>query len=71
MRAKTQKNQSQEWVVCLEGTPMGSLLLTFTAKGLAALDFAGEGGKIASGSPPPPNLATLIESVKIELAKYF
>ena len=71
MRAKTQKKQHQEWTVCLEGTPMGSLFLTFTANGLAALDFAGEGCKIPSGSPPPLNLATLIESVKKELAKYF
>ncbi|MCX5889288.1 MAG: methylated-DNA--[protein]-cysteine S-methyltransferase [Deltaproteobacteria bacterium] len=71
MRAKTQKNHSQEWTVCLEGTPLGSLLLTFTANGLAALDFAAEGCKIPAASPPPPNLATLIESVKKELAQYF
>jgi methylated-DNA-[protein]-cysteine S-methyltransferase len=70
MRAKTQKNKTPEWTVCLEGTPMGSLLLTFTANGLAALNFAGEGCKIPSGSPPL-NLATLIESVKNELTKYF
>ena len=71
MRAKTRQNKNQEWTVCLEGTPVGSLLLTFTANGLAALDFAVEGCKIPSGSPLPPNLASLIESVQKELAKYF
>ena len=71
MRAKAQKTKSQEWTVCLEGTPMGSLLLSFTPNGLAALDFAVEGCKIPSGAAPPLNLATLIESVKKELAKYF
>jgi len=71
MRATTQKTKSQEWTVCLEGTPMGSLLLSITTNGLAALDFAGKGCKIPSGSPPPLNIATLIESVKKELANYF
>jgi methylated-DNA-[protein]-cysteine S-methyltransferase len=71
MRAKTRKNKTQEWAVCLEDTPMGAILLTFTGNGLAALDFAQEGCKSPAGSPPPANLAPLIESVKKELAKYF
>ena len=29
MRAKTQKNKSQEWTVCLDDTPVGALLLNF------------------------------------------
>ena len=71
MRAKTRKNQSQEWTVCLEGTPMGSIFLTFTANGLAALDFAGEGGNLPPGSPPPPAVSPMIETVKRALTKYF
>lgn len=71
MRAKTKKNQSQEWTVCLEGTPLGSLLLTFTANGLAALDFVGNGCNLPPGSPPPPSLSPMIEAVKKALSNYF
>ena len=71
MRARTRKNKTQEWTVCLEDTPMGSLLLTFTANGLAALDFAGDGGNLPPGSPPPPSLSPMIEAVKKALSKYF
>lgn len=71
MRAKTQKNQSQEWTVCLDETPIGPLLLTFTAKGLAAVDFADNGGETAPGSPPPPELGPMIEAVKRDLRQYF
>jgi len=71
MRAEIQKNKSPEWSVCLEGTPLGSLLLTFTANGLAALDFAGDGCNLPPGSPPPPSLSPLIEAVKKALSNYF
>ena len=71
MRAKTRQNNHQEWTVCLEGTPLGSLLLTFTASGLAALDFAGNGCNLAPGSPPPPALSPMIAAVKGALTKYF
>jgi methylated-DNA-[protein]-cysteine S-methyltransferase len=71
MRAETQKNQSQEWTVCLAGTPMGSLSLTFTANGLTALDFGGDDGNLPPGSPPPPSLSPMIEAVKKALSKYF
>ncbi len=71
MRAKTQKNKSQEWTVCLEGTPMGSLLLSFTAKGLAAVDFADKGCQTSAGAPPPPALRPMIEATKQALSRYF
>lgn len=72
MRAKSRKNQVQEWTICLEGTPIGALLLTFTAKGLAAVDFADKSGcNPAPGSPPPPELLPMIEAVKQDLHKYF
>jgi methylated-DNA-[protein]-cysteine S-methyltransferase len=70
MRAKTQKNKSQEWTVCLDDTPMGSLLLTFTAKGLAAVDFA-DSACATSTAPPPPALRSMIDATKQALSKYF
>jgi methylated-DNA-[protein]-cysteine S-methyltransferase len=71
MRTKSKKNRSQEWTVCLKDTPMGPLHLSFTAKGLAALDFADKGGEIAPGAPPPPELRPMIEAVKRQLRQYF
>lgn len=71
MRAKSQQNKSREWTVRLEQTPQGPLLLTFTDKGLAALDFADAHGQIPPGVPPPPALAPMIDRVKQELAQYF
>jgi methylated-DNA-[protein]-cysteine S-methyltransferase len=71
MRAKTQKNKSQEWIVCLDDTPMGPLLLTFTVKGLAALDFGDTGCATAPGSPPPPELRAMITAVQRDLSQYF
>ena len=70
MRAKTQKNKSQEWTVCLDDTPIGALLLTFTAKGLAAVDFADKGCE-TSTAPPPPALRPIIEATKQALSRYF
>lgn len=71
MRTKKQKNKSQEWTVCLEGTPVGALLLTFTSKGLAALDFGDNSCKNAPGAPPPPALRPMIEAAKQALGRYF
>jgi methylated-DNA-[protein]-cysteine S-methyltransferase len=71
MRTKSQKKKSQEWTVCLKDTPLGPLHLTFTAKGLAALDFADKGGEITPGSPPPPGLRPMIDAVKRQLRQYF
>ena len=70
MRGKTQKNKSQEWTVCLEGTPVGALLLTFTNKGLAALDF-GDHGCETSTAPPPAALRPMIEATTQALNRYF
>ena len=70
MRAKSQKKKSPEWTVCLEDTPLGPLHLNFTAKGLAALDFADKGGEIAPGSPPP-EMRPKIDAVKRRLSQYF
>ena len=71
MRAKSQKKKYQEWTVCLDDTPLGPLHLSFTAKGLAALDFADKGGEIAPVSPPPPEMRPMIDAVKRQLRQYF
>jgi methylated-DNA-[protein]-cysteine S-methyltransferase len=71
MRARSQKKKSQEWTVCLDDTPLGPLRLTFTAKGLAALEFADKGGEMEPGSPPPPELRPMIDAVKRQLRQYF
>ncbi len=71
MRAKTQKNKSQEWTVCLDDTPMGAILLTFTDKGLAALDFADNGCQLTPAAALPPSLSPLVAAVKGALSRYF
>ena len=43
MRSSRMKNQSQEYVFCLPETPLGPLWFSFTDRGLAALEFAGDG----------------------------
>jgi len=70
MRTNSKQNRSKEWTVCLEDTPIGPLHLTFSAKGLAALNFADKGGKMAPESPPPPELRPMIDAVKRQLRQY-
>ncbi len=71
MRANTRKHQSQEWTVCLDDTPMGAILLTFTDKGLAALDFADNGCQLPPAATPPESLAPMIAAVTSALSQYF
>ena len=71
MRTNSKKNLGKEWTVCLDDTPLGPLHLTFTAQGLAALDFAHKGGEIAPGSPPPSELRPMIDAVKRQLRQFF
>ncbi len=71
MRAKTRRNKSREWTACLEGTPVGALLLTFTANGLAAVDFADQACQTAAGATPPPELQPMVEAVILSLRQYF
>jgi len=71
MRVKTQKGNSPEWTVCLKDTPLGPLFLTFTDRGLAALDFAEEGGGTLPGATPPAALGAMIEATKQALDRYF
>ena len=49
---------------------MGSLKLCFTDRGLAALEFAGDGGVTGAGADAlPPHLKPLIEAVQRELIR--
>jgi methylated-DNA-[protein]-cysteine S-methyltransferase len=71
MRKKSPQG-AKEWMVFLAGTPVGSLKLFFTDRGLAALEFAGEGAALApQQGAPPPHLKPLIEAAKKELIAYF
>ena len=70
MRKK--KGQLQEWVSCLPETPLGTLRLYFTDRGLAALEFAGDGPVLwLSDDVPPNHLMPLVEAVRRELSAYF
>ena len=71
MRKKS-PNHTKEWMVFLAETPVGSLKLSFTDRGLTALEFAGEGASLApEQDAPPPHLKPLIEAAKRELIAYF
>ena len=71
MRKKSSQ-LTQEWMVFLAETPVGSLKLYFTDRGLAALEFAGKGAALApEQDAPPPHLKPLIEAAKRELIAYF
>jgi methylated-DNA-[protein]-cysteine S-methyltransferase len=71
MRKKSPQH-TEEWMVFLAETPVGSLKLYFTDRGLAALEFAGKGAARAPGQgAPPPHLKPLIEAAKRDLIAYF
>ena len=50
---------------------MGPLWFSFTDRGLAALEFAGEGPVSLQDEALPPHLLPLIEAVRREMAAYF
>lgn len=71
MRAKSQKTGAQELIVALLDTPLGHLTLTFTTKGLAALEFDEDISKISLGAPPPPAMDAMMDAVARELQDFF
>ena len=72
MRAPRMKNPSQEWVSCLPETPLGPLWFFFTERGLASLEFAGDGSvSMLSDDSFPPHLIPLVQAVRRELSTYF
>jgi methylated-DNA-[protein]-cysteine S-methyltransferase len=71
MRRKSPQH-AKEWTVFLAETPVGPLKLSFTDRGLTALEFAGEGPSLAPGpAAPPSHLQPFVEAVKLELTAYF
>jgi methylated-DNA-[protein]-cysteine S-methyltransferase len=71
MRNKSPKH-TKEWMVFLAETPVGSLKLFFTDRGLAALEFAGQGAALAPEQDAlPAHLKPRIEAAKREIIAYF
>ena len=55
MRSSRMKNQSKEWMFSASRRhPVGPLRLYFTDRGLAALEFAGDGASLAAGARRAP-----------------
>jgi methylated-DNA-[protein]-cysteine S-methyltransferase len=72
MRSPRMKNPSKEWVSCLPETPLGPMWFSFTERGLAALEFAGDGPvSLLSDDSLPPHLLPLVQAVRRELSTYF
>ncbi|MGO9621087.1 MAG: methylated-DNA--[protein]-cysteine S-methyltransferase [Desulfobaccales bacterium] len=72
MRAKTRRDQTREFTVCLADAPLGGIILSFTPKGLAALEFADEPGEMPPGpSIPPGSMDSVIGRVVKELYGFF
>jgi methylated-DNA-[protein]-cysteine S-methyltransferase len=71
MRKKSPQ-RTKEWMVFLAETPVGSLKLFFTDRGLAALEFAGKGAALAPEQDKlPADLKPHIEAAKREIIAYF
>jgi methylated-DNA-[protein]-cysteine S-methyltransferase len=70
MKKKADSLESFSFAYLLEDTPLGGLSLFFTASGLAALNYPGEGAWAAAASAPTAPAAWL-ELIKKELADYF
>jgi methylated-DNA-[protein]-cysteine S-methyltransferase len=71
MRAKKAKQSSQELTVILANTPLGHMILSFTPKGLAALDFVEEESHFSFGPPPPAAMDAMMDAVAKELQNFF
>jgi methylated-DNA-[protein]-cysteine S-methyltransferase len=71
MRRKSPENV-KEWVYAIPDTPLGPVWLFFTQRGLAALEFVGEGHvSLLRDESLPDSLLPEIEHVKQRLAAYF
>jgi methylated-DNA-[protein]-cysteine S-methyltransferase len=61
-----------EWLVLFPETPLGTLRLYFTRKGLSALEFDQDSLPVAGeGTPLPADLVPLVEATRRLLAAYF
>jgi methylated-DNA-[protein]-cysteine S-methyltransferase len=71
MRKKSQ-HHNKEWIVSFPETPVGPLRLSFSDRGLTALEFAGEGSSPQPGQDSlPVHLQPLVAAAQRELAAYF
>jgi methylated-DNA-[protein]-cysteine S-methyltransferase len=71
MRKKFRNNVKQ-WVYVLQETPLGPLWLTFTERGLAALEFAGDNSlSLGWADTLPLHLIPHTETARRELGSYF
>jgi methylated-DNA-[protein]-cysteine S-methyltransferase len=71
MRKKYQTD-AKEWVYVLPETPLGPLWLSFTERGLAALEFAGDNSLLLRYDDTlPQHLTPHIETARRELTTYF
>ncbi len=71
MRKKS-PDHHKEWVFSLAETPVGPLRLSFSDRGLTALEFAGEGSSPHLGPDAlPVHLKPLAQVARRELSAYF
>ena len=69
---RKEKGPSREWLFSLPDTPLGPIWLAFTERGLAALEFAGEGPvSLLPDDSIPPHLRPIMAAVRQELTAYF
>ena len=70
MRTKARARQANDFDYLLPDTPLGTLTLSFSLKGLTALTYMGA-ESMAPLVSPPLSLAAWVETAKNELAQYF
>lgn len=70
MRNKANLHNAFEFTYCLPDTPMGDLVLSFSARGLTVLTYAAAETMDTAASPPAA-VAAWLEATKSELAEYF
>jgi methylated-DNA-[protein]-cysteine S-methyltransferase len=69
---RTRREPTRELTIGLADAPLGGIILTFTPKGLAALDFAEESGGMDLGRAPLSDSADpVIGKVVQELSAFF
>ncbi len=71
MRTKARRDPDRELTVCMADTPLGQIILTFTPKGLAALDFDEDDAEMSLGPEPPSSMDPMIDEVVKQLYDFF
>lgn len=71
MRAKAKRDPTRELTVCMADTPLGQIILTFTPKGLAALEFDEDEAEMSLGPEPPSSMDPMIDEVVQQLYDFF